>query len=308
MEAIDMARHKILFMGEKALGLQCLKLLRNLPEVSIVAVCTRGRSDVWWGRQDILKYCAAEEISIIKREQIPAYEVDFIMSVLYPFVVEPEYIQHVRRGCFNLHEAPLPRWRGCNSYTHALLEGDAQYGTTLHELDAELDAGRIIAQRNFSIKPFETARELYERTAQQSFHMAEEWFPKILKDDYTPLSDCVNEPSFLNQRDSLAQLKQIPLDTPTHLALSKTAALDFVPWEPAFVISGDDKYYLFIEMSLGRESINFTDKMVLEAPAHLADIPWGRFTVAVVRGLPRSMMICSTDLYKRAYPLRGIKY
>lgn len=302
-----MAQHKIIFMGEKPLGLVCLKLLRDLPEVTIVAVCTRRRDDVWWGRQEILDYCAAEQIPIIKRAQIPLHPVDLIISVLYPFVVEPAYIRHARRGCFNLHEAPLPRWRGCNSYTHALLAGDAQYGTTLHELDAQLDAGHIIAQRNFPIKPYETAKELYDRTTRQSFLMAKEWFPRLLTGDYHPMKTSGSEPSFLNQRDSLADLKQIPMDTSVHQALSKVAAMDFTPWEPAFVITGGEKYYLYVESSRGREFIDYPEIMVFDAPEYLEDIPWGTFSVAMIRGLPRTMMVCRADMYEGAYPLKGIR-
>lgn len=293
-------------MGEKPLGLKCLRLLRQMHGVDVKAVCTRARGEVWWGRQEIIDYCIAEGIPIIQRAEITDYTVDYLISVLYPFIVEPEYIRHARRGCFNLHEAPLPRWRGCNSYSHALLAGDAYYGTTLHELAAELDAGRIVAQREIPIEPFETAKELYDRTALHSYQLAEEWFPRIIRGDFTVYSNFSTESSFLNQRNSLTGLKHIPLELSTHMALAKAAALDFIPWEPAFVTFQAEKYYLFIESSRGRKSASMPETKVFDAPARLADLDWGTFEAGVVKGLPRAMVICKANLYENIYPLQGI--
>jgi methionyl-tRNA formyltransferase len=297
---------QIIFMGEKPLGLKCLRLLRQMHGVDVKAVCTRARGEVWWGRQEIIDYCADERIPIIQRAEIMDCTVDYLISVLYPFIVEPEYIQHARRGCFNLHEAPLPRWRGCNSYSHALLAGDKHYGTTLHELASELDAGRIVAQREFPIEPFETAKELYERTALQSYQLAKEWLPRIIHGDFTAYSHPSTDSSFLNQRNSLTDLKHVPLEISTHKALVKAAALDFIPWEPAFVIFQAEKYYLFIESSRGRESAFLPEAKVFNAPARLVDLDWGTFEAGVVKGLPRSMIICKANLYENIYPLQGI--
>jgi methionyl-tRNA formyltransferase len=305
MEPPEMDTKQVIFMGEKPLGLKCLQLLRRMSGVQVVAVCTRVREEVWWGGQRIHEYCAAHGIPIIPRARITEYGVDHLISVLYPFIVEPEYIRHARMGSYNLHEAPLPRWRGCNSSSHALLAGDESYGTTLHELDPELDAGRIIARRDFPIKPFETAKELYGRTALQSYALAEDWFPRIMRGDVSPYGVSSNGPSFINHRDSLVGLKQIPLETPLHEALTKAAALDFVPWEPAFVIFGGAKYYLYIESSPGRESVVAPGTVVLETGPRLADLAWGSFEAGVVRDLPRSLVICKADVYASVFHLRA---
>jgi methionyl-tRNA formyltransferase len=298
-------RQRIIFMGEKPLGLHCLRLLRSVPEAEVLAVCTRTKGEHWWGRQEIVDYCADESIPVITRPEILTYGVDHLISVLYPFVVEPEYIRHARRGCFNLHEAPLPRWRGCNNYSHAILAGDCTYGTTMHEMAPELDAGRIIAQRTFAILPGETARELYERTSHESRLLAAEWFPKLCRGDYTPYAPENGEPSFLNRRDSLAELKALPLTTPLARARIIAAALDFVPWEPAYVLADDRKYYLFIEASLGRAQSQLPSAAVLDGLPTLADIPWGTFEIAVIEGSARRLCICTEEIYRRHFPRQG---
>jgi len=300
-----MNQKRVIFLGEKPLGLKCLQLLNRLPEVDLIAVCTRLKGDFWWGRQEIIDCCEKRGIPLIPRSGILSFDVDLLISVLYPFIIEPEYIRHARSGCFNLHEAPLPRWRGCNNYSHAILAGDRFYGTTLHEMKPELDAGDIVAKRMFPIPPGATARELYELTTQESYRLAQEWFPRILCGKYRHYPPSPGEESFLNQRDSLVGLKEVSLDTPWSRAMVITAALDFVPWAPAYVMAHGDKYHLFLESSMGRDHATFPDIIDLDEVDTLAAIPWNRFEVGRVGKRGRAMVICIDERYRQQFPLRA---
>lgn len=300
-----MSAPNLIFMGEKPLGLKCLRLLHEELNTRVSAVCTRSSGDLWWGEQDILPYCREQGIPVIPRKEIPDHVPDMLISVLYPFIVEAEYIRLASRGCFNLHEAPLPRWRGCNSYSHAILAGDAAYGTTLHDLSPELDAGCIVAKRMFPIVPGETAKELYGRTSCESFQLAREWFPRLL-DGPVPLQEIdPREESFLNPRDSLVGVKRLTPGTGLADAVTVARALDFVPWEPAYIDYPDHRYYLFISDSLGRTGIPLPDARALAEPGVLGELPWGDFAVGVIDCGPRPLTICRADIYRSLYPLQG---
>lgn len=299
-----MGNKRIIFLGEKPLGLKCLKLLRSIPDAEVVAVCTRTRGEMWWGRQEILDYCTDEQVPIIPRETILNYEIDLLISVLYPFVIEPELIKHATAGCFNLHEAPLPRWRGCNSYSHALLAGDTLYGTTLHEMTPMLDSGRIVAQCRFPVLEWETAKELYERTSLESYALAETWFPKLVQGDYAFQEPVVGEASYLNQRNSLAGVKNIARGISPHDALKFVLALDFIPWEPSFIEHDGVKYYLFIDGSSGRDPLR--KAKILSNVQSLELVDWGTFETGIINGLPRPLAICKADVYRRLFPLQGV--
>ncbi|MFD7082405.1 formyltransferase family protein [Streptomyces sp. NPDC059918] len=55
----------------------------------------------------------------------------------------------------NVHNGLLPRHRGLPSAAvlFALLNGEHEYGATLHEVDAGIDTGRVLAVRPFPIAP-----------------------------------------------------------------------------------------------------------------------------------------------------------
>ncbi|MFJ3173925.1 formyltransferase family protein [Streptomyces roseus] len=55
----------------------------------------------------------------------------------------------------NVHNGLLPRHRGLPSVAvlFALLNGEREYGATLHEVDAGIDTGRVLAVRRFPVAP-----------------------------------------------------------------------------------------------------------------------------------------------------------
>ena len=277
-----------------------------LPDVDIVGVCTRKPSDVWWGRQVVREYCEDKKIPLLRRIQLRELEYDFLISVLYPFVIEGEHIARARTLAVNLHEAPLPRWRGCNGYAHAIMEGDAMYGTTLHVLDAELDAGEVIAERSFPIDPNETVRELYERTTDYSAALFRAWLPRILSGSWTlqPKSIAPDK-SFVNPRNSLTTCKDMEGHTSLQQAYHVARALDFLPWEPAFHLRGGIRYYAFIGGSSGRDISGMSPCIEIPASKTIADLDLAPGRFQAVRDTPRPMVFADADTYMRLFPLRS---
>jgi len=296
---------RVIFLGEKPLGLRCLQFLEGLPGVELVGVCTRARREVWWGSHEVRDYCEAKGIPILPRSAMGERRVDFLFSVLYPLVVEGQYLQHVGSGAFNLHEAPLPRWRGCNGYSHAILANDDEYGTTLHQMVADLDSGGIVAERRCLILPHETSRELYERTTRESELLVRQWLPRVLDGDYRLRFPAPEEESFLNPRDSLLGLKQVDLNSPLEDVLRTVRALDFVPWEPAFVEAQGQRFYLFLADAHGREGTGLPQPVPIPRVSSLAEVKWSSLVLGVIRGLPRPLVVCTSDVYKRHFSLFG---
>ena len=63
----------------------------------------------------------------------------------------------------NLHFSLLPRWRGAAPVERAILEGDAEAGVCLMEVEAGLDTGAVYAEAQTEIGEEETAEALRNR-------------------------------------------------------------------------------------------------------------------------------------------------
>lgn len=129
----------------------------------------------WWGE-------AGRE----QRDDVFAAEPDLVISCLTHHLFTQPEIDAVPRGIVNLHPAPLPAYRGCNSYSHAILNGDRAYGSTLHYVDAGIDTGPIIAQTTVPIHEGDTARLVHDRAQVASVSMFAAWWARILAWEQRP--------------------------------------------------------------------------------------------------------------------------
>ena len=296
---------KVAFCGEKPLALKCLQFLQSLADVEIICVCTRAQADVWWGEQSLAKYCRQNNLKIVPCSKLGHYEYDYLISVLYPFIIKPEHIYRSKKTALNLHEAPLPRWRGCNGYSHAIINGDICYGTTLHVLDPVLDAGEIIAMKQFVIMPDETAKELYQRTNRLSLDLFQKLIPKIFAGNFSLTPASTSEESFLHSRNSLMPYKELSCGMTMKKVYLYARSLDFVPWEPAYYCHQNQKYYFYIGDSLGRDQ-NFLTKIAATNYCQcLRELDLYPGIHARVMDFHRPLIVCDEKLYNSLYQVRN---
>jgi methionyl-tRNA formyltransferase len=63
----------------------------------------------------------------------------------------------------NVHYAPLPRYRGRTFINWAIMNGETEFGLTIHVMSPELDAGNILCQKTVKVGPHDTAWQLMSK-------------------------------------------------------------------------------------------------------------------------------------------------
>lgn len=91
------------------------------------------------------------------------YQIDFIVLAGYLRVVGPTILGEYDHRIVNLHPAWLPEYPGLHSIERAFHDGRTQTGVTVHYIDADLDAGPVIAQCHVPILPDDTVASLEAR-------------------------------------------------------------------------------------------------------------------------------------------------
>lgn len=77
----------------------------------------------------------------------------------------------------NIHPSLLPKYPGLEAWKQALAAGDKVTGCTVHHVDAGVDSGEIIAQREVPILPNDTPETLHAR-----IQIAErELYPQVIE-------------------------------------------------------------------------------------------------------------------------------
>jgi methionyl-tRNA formyltransferase len=82
---------------------------------------------------------------------VRAYEPDLLTCWGFPWKIPQAALDVPRLGSINLHPARLPRHRGPIPLAWALRDGDAEWGSTWHRMDAELDTGNMLTQTTIPI-------------------------------------------------------------------------------------------------------------------------------------------------------------
>lgn len=96
------------------------------------------------------------------------HDVDLIISVAASQIFKPEILKAPKKGCINIHNAPLPHYRGMMPTFWQMYHGEEYAVTTIHEMVEELDSGRIISQDKTKIAKGITLDRLIKITKKRS--------------------------------------------------------------------------------------------------------------------------------------------
>jgi methionyl-tRNA formyltransferase len=99
------------------------------------------------------------------RSQLAAIAPDAIIVVGYGRIIPQWMIDLPPLGNLNLHASLLPRYRGAAPIQWAIARGESATGVTTMRIDAGLDTGGILLQKEIPITPQDTAVTLAPRMA-----------------------------------------------------------------------------------------------------------------------------------------------
>ncbi|HYG86490.1 MAG TPA: methionyl-tRNA formyltransferase [Azospirillum sp.] len=91
---------------------------------------------------------------------------DAAVVAAYGLILPQPVLDAPRLGCLNVHGSLLPRWRGAAPIQRAILEGDAETGITIMQMDAGLDTGGMLLKDAVPITLETTASSLHDQLAE----------------------------------------------------------------------------------------------------------------------------------------------
>ncbi len=92
-----------------------------------------------------------------------AMDLDLIVSMSFNQIMKKDFLGAARHGVINCHAGALPRYRGRNVLNWALINGETEFGVTVHFVDEGIDTGDIILQAMVPIAPSDCYAELLDK-------------------------------------------------------------------------------------------------------------------------------------------------
>ena len=245
---------RVVFLGQKWLGDRCFeRLLAARSEgVEVVGAVSNAEPTAWWGTNGVRLRAGAERVVFLDNGR-PDHEAverlvretraDVLVAVQHPWILPASTLVHVGGRAFNLHSAPLPGYGGHNACNHALLNGEPDFGVTLHRMVEQVDAGPVVVERRFPVEAGAHARSLYDVALAAGEDAFGQLAAALAAGEELPESPLPPGGAF-HPRSSLEPLRDVTGVTDETELDTRVRALYFPPFEPAYRRVGDVRAYL----------------------------------------------------------------
>src|SRR3989344_5337196 len=161
---------KIVFLGNTKYSTIGEEIIHKKFPLSLVVTTTDRPS----GRKRELKPTATKQFANSKNipvletdnldkkavSQIAKIKPDFIIVEDYGLILPESLLEIPKHAPLNIHHSLLPKYRGPSPAPTAILNGEKVTGVTIISMTQQVDAGDILAQKEYQIKPNETTESL----------------------------------------------------------------------------------------------------------------------------------------------------
>lgn len=183
----------IVFFGSGPVAAEALKLLAK--DFTVEAVVTKPVPAGHRGELPVLSLARALRLKTFtpagRRELSELFATKPVRSLVgvvidYGIIINKDVIDYFPLGIVNSHFSLLPRWRGADPISFAILEGDAKTGVSLMLIDESLDTGKLIVQRSLPIAADDTTPSLTAKLILLSHALLVSYLPRYLAGKLKP--------------------------------------------------------------------------------------------------------------------------
>ena len=138
---------------------------------------------------------------------------DYIFSYRCYWLIPRKVLAKAKFIAINFHPAP-PSFPGSGSYCWAIYKSSKEYGVTVHMMNEEFDAGKILEVYRFPIFEGMKVTQLIERTYEFSLDCFEKYINLInskSSDDILSLKKSVSKYKWLDKPKKLSDLNEMRL-------------------------------------------------------------------------------------------------
>ncbi len=288
---------RIIFMGTPDFAVPALKALTGSRHEVVLVISQPDRSK---GRSakpvpTPVKACALEAgIPVLQPEKVRNPEVleqirerkpDVIVVAAYGQILPQALLDIPRIMCVNIHGSLLPKYRGAAPIQWAVINGEKTSGITIMKMEAGLDTGDILVQKEVPLDPKETSGSLFDRLSLMGGEVLLDALDKIEQGLITP----VKQDDALATWSPMLRREDGRIDWSMDAAAIECRVRGMDPWPSAYTFLDGKMLKIWSadvsedepENSPGAESAGFSRDVV---PGTVVSVGKDRFLVAAGKG------------------------
>lgn len=177
----------VIVVGKGSLAIKISEWFMRASDYELLCVVPVIPEPAW--TESFLSWAKSMQVTAIESgdyRDIPglhndSWSVDLVFSVFYDRIIERWFINKCVR-VLNIHNGPLPKYRGVSPINWALKNNEVQHGVTIHEVTEGIDDGPIVAQLIYSTYPdFDEVIDVYNRALNYAWVLFEQTMPILDK-------------------------------------------------------------------------------------------------------------------------------
>ncbi|HEO70715.1 MAG TPA: formyl transferase [Candidatus Hydrogenedentes bacterium] len=200
-----MAKSTIL-LGKGTLAVRVADWFLNSPNYDLVRVVPVMPEPKWtdslsdWAKAHGIPIVQSGHFGDIPDVEAEDWNVDLAFSVFYDKIIKAWFIDKCTR-ILNLHNGPLPKYRGVSPINWALKNEETLHGVTIHEITPGIDDGPIIGQVLYSIYPdVDEVITVYRRALEFGWLLFQQTMP--LLDQIAPRPQDDSQATYYNAKQN----------------------------------------------------------------------------------------------------------
>lgn len=247
-----MPKTRTLFLGTSEFAVTILQNLLTVEEIEIVGVVTQPDKPV--GRTQRLQMTPVAEFAethaisvekpaklrLVSTEILRKYRPELVIVAAYGQLIPADILYEPKYKALNVHGSLLPELRGAVPVQMAILAGLSKTGITIQQMVEALDAGPIVATREYILNGEETTATLMPMLAQVGAELLLEVLPRYLAGEINLTEQSEAAATYCYQADLAKDKAEIKFTTPVEVAARMVRA--FEPWPIAWLYMGAGEY------------------------------------------------------------------
>lgn len=199
---------RVLFIGSKQLGLDCLKSMYNQSRETLIGVMTFD--DTAEGRNkfnDFNDFCSTNEIPIfIAKNRTDSEKIienqhpDICIVVGWYWLISNEALNSVPYGLLGIHNSLLPKYRGGSPLIWSIINGEKNIGFSMFTFTEGMDEGDIWFQYEFELNQEADINSVLEKIEKEAVKQLDQNYKKILSGELKPKPQNHQEATYCAQR------------------------------------------------------------------------------------------------------------
>jgi len=243
--------HKIILFGTIPSAEEILRFFDAREDCEVIGVVTNDNPIAKWRtaqtRTPVPDTADEYGIDIIDQSDITNLDPDIGFTVRYNRILGEDILNAFSDEVVNFHGGYLPEYRGVDTATHVLLNGEDWHGATLHYLNSGIDTGPLLKRKQCRVAPEDTSYSLYLKGERLLWDLFVNNVDKILSGavDPIPQDEVETDRKPRNyRREYLQGEREVDPNADPDEKLRRIRAFDFPTHDPAYMTIDNRKIEL----------------------------------------------------------------